>query len=268
MEEDGKDGKQLDLAPKQPPHNLPRIGADAGGFGAAEQGEVLQSLDKAASVGAVPKGGPLIYKKKLVVVLSLNGILANGEQQGRAEATFNDDTAMLIEEAAAEILSPVRTSKRNAATADQNSLEKATNLKAQKKLDAAKHKGNLLANPSITSVDDFVLSDKAASLGISLGSDCKQKTSLVQSLKSEEASWMHDFSLDNSVQCLDDGDASTVYSIDDDLNLELLNNFCSEVPKCLSDGECGFSDLHSTISQIARKKPRGGKKNRKNTKSV
>jgi hypothetical protein len=85
-------------------------------------------------------------------VLSLNGILANGEQQGRAEATFNDDTAMLIEEAAAEILSLVRTSKRNAATADQNSLEKATNLKAQKKLDAAKHKGNLLANPSFTSV--------------------------------------------------------------------------------------------------------------------
>jgi hypothetical protein len=182
MDEDGKDGKQLDSAPKQPPPNLPPTGGAAGGSGGVEQGKVLQTVetmatpkDNAASVGAVPKGVPLIYKKKTVVVLSPNGIMANGEQQGRVVATLNDDTAMLTEEAAAEVLSPVRVSKRNAATEDQDSLEKATKIKAQKNLDTAKPKGNLLVNPSFTSSDDFVLSDKAASLGISLGSDCSKK---------------------------------------------------------------------------------------------
>ena len=66
--------------------------------------------------------------------------------KGRAEAIFNDDTAMLAEEAAAEVLSPVRASKRNAATADQDSLEKATKLKALKNLDTAKPKGTLQGN--------------------------------------------------------------------------------------------------------------------------
>jgi hypothetical protein len=54
---------------------------------------------------------------------------------------------------------------------------------------------------------------------------------------------------------------------DDDQNLEILNNLCSEVTECLSDGECDLSDLHSTISQIAKRKPRGGKK-KKNIKTV
>jgi hypothetical protein len=49
----------------------------------------------------------------------------------------------------------------------------------------------------------------------------QQKTSLVQSLKSdEEVSRIHEFSLDNSDHCLDDGDASTFYSNDDVLNLK------------------------------------------------
>ena len=109
-------------------------------------GTMAAPKDKAASVEAVPRGGPLIYKKKPVVLLSPNGILANGEQQRRAEATLNDDTAMPTKEAAAEVLSPVRASKRNAATVDQDSLEKATKLKALKNLDTAKPKGTLQGN--------------------------------------------------------------------------------------------------------------------------
>jgi hypothetical protein len=184
MGEDGKDGKQLHSAPKQPLPNLSTSNRRCRrGSGGAKQGKVVRIAenkatpkDRAASVGAIPRGGPLIYKKKHVVVLSPDGILANGEHQQRcAEASFNDDTAMLTEEAAAEVLSPVRASKRNAATADQGSLEKATKLKARKNLDTAKPKGNLLENPSFTNFDDYVLSDKAASLGISLGSDCNKK---------------------------------------------------------------------------------------------
>ena len=52
-------------------------------------------------------------------------------------------------------------------------MEKVTKLKASKNLDVPKPKGNLLANPSFTSFDNCVLLEMAASLGISLGSDCK-----------------------------------------------------------------------------------------------
>jgi len=129
-------------------------------------------------------------------------------------------------------------------------MEKVTKLKASKNLDVPKPKDNLLANPSFTSFDNCVLLEMAASLGISLGSDCKQVASSVQYLKNEEASRLHELSLNNTVQCKDDGDASTECSVDDVLNLEVLNNFCSELTECFSDEGCDLSDLHSTISQI------------------
>jgi hypothetical protein len=36
-------------------------------------------------------------------------------------------------------------------------------------------------------------------------------------------------SLNNTVQCKDDGDASIECSVDDVLNLEVWNNFCGEL---------------------------------------
>lgn len=48
---------------------------------------------------------------------------------------------------AADVFStPVRASKRTAATVDQDSLEKATKLKACKNLDVAKPKGTIQGN--------------------------------------------------------------------------------------------------------------------------
>jgi len=41
---------------------------------------------------------------------------------------------------------PVRSSKRNATTADQDSVERASNLKARKNLDTEPDKGSLQGN--------------------------------------------------------------------------------------------------------------------------
>ena len=62
---------------------------------------------------------------------------------------------------APETLSPVRASKRNVATVDQDLMEKVTKLNANKNLDVdPKPKGNLLANHSFTSFDNWFYSKR------------------------------------------------------------------------------------------------------------
>jgi hypothetical protein len=77
-----EDGKQNETAPKQPPTSLPpNAGGAAWGPGGAAQAKAVQAdvisaapKEKAASVGAVPRGGSLLDKRKPIVVLSLNGV--------------------------------------------------------------------------------------------------------------------------------------------------------------------------------------------------
>jgi hypothetical protein len=66
------------------------------------------------------------------------------------------------------LATPLRASKR-LVVSDQDSLEKATLLKAKKNLDGTPNKGNNLTTSFFIDLEDPDLASKVVSLGVSLG---------------------------------------------------------------------------------------------------
>ena len=81
---------------------------------------------------------------KPVVLLTQTGMTPDGSALWKAssmQSKSNSDILNKTLELSGGAVSPVRGSKRNASTSEQDSLEKATKLKARKNLDAASLKG-------------------------------------------------------------------------------------------------------------------------------
>jgi hypothetical protein len=117
---------------------------------------------------------------------------------------------------------PVRTSKRSAAACDQDTLEKATMLKAKKNLDGTPNKGNPLSVSSFINVENSVLASKVASLGVSLGSSGEQVNKALVRLKSVEKGRLHErVQLEQQALQEDEG------SVDGDNDLQALSSLCN-----------------------------------------
>jgi hypothetical protein len=114
-------------------------------------------------------------------------------------------------------------SKRSAATADHDSVDKATKLKAKKNLDSAPGKGKEPQHCSFISRDDSSLLNSAKSLGVVLGDNEQDILNSLNFLRDIEG-----FRLVESKKLVEDNKvvvdvASTICSNDDVLDLEDLN---------------------------------------------
>jgi hypothetical protein len=159
-------------------------------------------------------------------------------------------------------VSPARSSKRSAATADHDSVDKATKLKAKKNLDSAPEKGKEPQPCSFISRDDSSLLNSAKSLGVVLGDNEQDILNSLKALRDIEG-----FRLVESKKLAEDNkvvvdDASTFCSNDDVLDLEALNLICSEISEWLGDGGCDPKCLQTPVSQ--KKDSRRQKKKTKN----
>jgi hypothetical protein len=146
-------------------------------------------------------------------------------------------------------VSPVRSSKRNAATVDQDSVEKATKLKAHKNLESMPDKGNEPQPCSFISRDDSSLLHTTKSLGVVLGDNKQDIFNSLKSLRDIEGHRMIESKKlveENKVMV---DDASTICFNDDNIDLEALNLICSEILKGQGDGGCDPKCLQTPVSQ-------------------
>jgi hypothetical protein len=164
MDVDGKQGEEQ-ADNRAPGNQLPASGQHNAASSAAQQ--------EGAGAGFMAhQSKPVKAGNKPVVVLSQNGVSANGIGQWNATLMTPQNDSGLLNKTKEQIggtVSPGRSSKRNAPTVDQDSLEKATKLKARKNLDYAPDKGNELQSCSFISRNDSSLLDTAKSLGVVLG---------------------------------------------------------------------------------------------------
>jgi hypothetical protein len=124
------DGKKEEEQEKNSGNQLPASGQhNATGGVVQQEGEGADSM--------VQQSKPVKASNKPVIVLSQNGASANGNGQWKAKLmTPQNDYGFLNKMKAQNggSVLPMRSSKRNATTADQDSSEKATKLKARRKL--------------------------------------------------------------------------------------------------------------------------------------
>jgi hypothetical protein len=159
----------------------------------AAGGVVQQEGEEAGSM--VQQSKPVKASNKPVIVLSHNGVSANGNGQWKAKLmTPQNDSGFLNKMKAQNggSVSPVRSSTRNATTADQDSLEKATKLKARKNLDSAPDKGKEPQPCSFISCDDSFLLDTAKYLEVVLGDNEQAILDSLKSLRDVELYRMND----------------------------------------------------------------------------
>jgi hypothetical protein len=107
-------------------------------------------------------------------------------------------------------VSPGRSSKRSAATTDQDSLEKAAKLKARQNLEHTSGKGKDPQNISFIFRDDTFLFNSSKSLGILLGDNELDMHNSLEILRQIERQHLHDSKLLMESNRLVADDASTV----------------------------------------------------------
>ena len=270
MEEDG--GKASD-APPTDQSEVPKGAASGPGKGQV-QGKQAGMLSVETNGGGQGTKGvvlPAVQAPiKPMVVLTPNGVNANGVSSWNA--THMPQVAseeLLVKKSQPPVsgvsVSPVRSSKMMAALADQDSLEKATKLKARKNLDMAS-KGTT-ASTSFSALDDSEILQRTQQLGVSFGPTQLEATAAINLLRETESNL-------GSLGNLQQGrmnrvdDAVTDCSNDDYLDLETLNLICSEVGEYLGDGGCDPIDLHTPLSPKQSRKSKGKKKKKRYTKSV
>jgi len=157
-------------------------------------------------------------------------------------------------------VSPVRASKRNVSTLDQDSLEKAMKLKARKNLNASSVKGNETLPHSFDILDDSMLLHTTSSLGISLGSNEQEVSLSLKSLRDIEFARMSaNNSLEEKSKAMLD-DTSTVCSLEENMDLEALNLICVEISEDLGDGGCDPLCLQTPISHSKKSSSKLNKK--------
>jgi len=250
MDVDGKIGDAE--APSNGNGDLPpMVGQHSGPNGAAQLEEIGEST--------ITQSKPVKPSKKPRALLSQSGgdawkatMLPPQIDSGNLNNKFNSGTA-----------SPVRSSKRNASTMDQDSTEKAAKLKAKKNLESALDKGKMQQPPSFISRDDSSLVNSTSSLGVVLGSNDHDIFNSLKCLKDIE----HNRLLENAKLREENfvlvEDASTVCSNEDIVDLEALNLICSEIAEGLGDGGCDPLILQTPVSQKMRGRHRQKKNHKK-----
>ena len=176
-----------------------------------------------------------------MIVLTQSGMIANGTGQWKANLMTTQNDSGLLNKMIVQnggIVSPMRSSKRNATTVDQDSLEKATKLKAHKNLDSSPGKGKGTQPNSFHTLNDSILLATTNSLGVVLGDNEQAVSHSLKSLRDLEFHRMNenDMLVEGNKILLDD--VSTVCSTEDNIDLEALNLICSEISKGLGDGGC------------------------------
>lgn len=151
---------------------------------------------------------------------------------------------------------PLSASKRSTAACDQDTMEKATMLKAKKNPDGTPNKGNPSTVSSFINFENSVLASKVASLGVSLGSSGEQVNKALVRLKSVEKGRLHErVQLEQQTLQEDEG------SVDGDIDLQALSSLCNDLTDCVGDGDCDLNDLQFSISPTNKRGP--GEKERK-----
>jgi hypothetical protein len=256
------DGTKIDESPaNQAPENKTNTSGVPGGQHKKVDTGILAEMDMTTSVAGVDHQKKILVASgsnpvreensvKPVVLLTQTGMTQNGTTHWKGKAL------------SAGTVPPVRASKRNVPTSDQDSLEKATKLKARKNMDSASLKGNGIQPQSFNFADDSYLLASTGALGISLGVNEQEISASLLSLKDLESRRLaENIALETHNRALDD--ASTVCSGDENLDLESLNLICADIADDLGDGGCDPSCLQTPVSQIkkSRSKRNKSKKN-------
>jgi len=142
-------------------------------------------------------------------------------------------------------------------------LEKATKLKARRNLDSSSAKGKESQPMSFNILDDSDLLARTNSLGVILGNNEQEVLCSLNNLRTLERHRLNE--VDHLVvgnKCNLD-DASTVCSLEDNLELEALNFICSEISEGLGDAGCDPLCLQTPVSQTTK----ASSKNRKKAKN-
>jgi hypothetical protein len=165
----GKEQQADQAEGKQPPAS-----GKAGG-----QHRTVDDIQHTTEDGVTPASAG----KKPMVVLTQSRVTPNGAAQWKANLMPNPDSGILNKTLNGGSVSPMRARKRNATTSDQDSLEKATKLKARKNLDSSSSKGNKPQTSSFNTFDDPTLLAAASSLGLVLGSNEQEVSNSLNSLR-------------------------------------------------------------------------------------
>jgi len=139
-------------------------------------------------------------------------------------------------------------------------VERASNLKARKNLDTEPDKGKQPQPCSFISRDDSSLLNISKSLGVVLGDNDQDILNSLKSLRDVEFNRMNE-----SLNLLEENkvvveDASTFCSNDDNIDLDALNQICSEISEGLGDGGCDPVCLQIPVSQKKNSRPKKKKK--------
>ena len=248
MDEDGKRERLADVdAPKE---QQPQPGKHNGA--AQKEKGAFSGVLQSKEIGAQSAPTVVQANKKQTLLLSQCELTEDGIGHWKANV-LNGGTVPLVR------------SSRNAKTLDQDSLEKASKLKACKNLDSSPGEGNRFFTNSFHTVDDSILQSSINSLGIAIGSSEKEVSLSLTSLRDIEV-----HRLNENIRLEKDlffDDASTLCSIEENIDLEALNFICSEVSEGLGDGGCNSLCLQTPVSPKkrshlgTRKKPKIKNKN-------
>lgn len=155
-----------------------------------------------------------------------------------------------------------RSTKRTAATADQDSLKKAAKLKARQNLEIASVKGNDPQSSSFIFRDDTYLLNSTKSLGVLLGDNDHDIYNSLKSLREMEGQRLIESKNLAELNKVAVDDTSTVCSNKDCIDLEDLNLICSEIAEGLGDGGCDPKCLQTPVSHKKGSK-KGSRPNKK-----
>jgi hypothetical protein len=202
--------------------------------------------------------------KKPMIILPPSGVTSDGSAHRMADLMPTKDDSGLFSKSRVQnsgTASPVRASKRNASTSDQDSLEKATKLKARRNLDSSSGKGKGSQPPSFSTLDDSAFLARANSLGVVLGNNEQEVSHSINTFRDLE--FLRLEKVDQQAagnSCVLDV-ASSVCSLEDNLELQTLNLICSEISEGLGDGGCDSLCLQTPVSQKTKARSKNRKKN-------
>jgi hypothetical protein len=221
-----------------------------------------------AGAGSIVHQNNLVKaSSKPVLVLSQHGATPDDSGHWKANLLPTKITAGALNKIKSNnggTVPTMRSSKRTATTTDQDSLEKAIKLKAQKNLDSAPTKGKKSQPCSFITRDDSSLLLSTKSLGVVLGDSEHAVSVSLQTLREVELSRLNESatSVEENNVLIDD--TSTFCSHDDILDLESLNLICSEISEGLGDGGCDPMHLQTPVSHKRSSHSRRKKNNNKN----
>jgi hypothetical protein len=145
-------------------------------------------------------------------------------------------------------------------TSEQDSLEKATKLKARKNLESSSIKGKETWPLSFDAIDNSILLASTSALGISLGSNEQEVSLSLKSLKDLESHRLSEnFNLEVTNKNLVD-DVSFVCSLEENMDLDALNLICVEIIEDLGDGGCDPLCLQTPLSHFKKSSSSPNKK--------